>query len=334
MKPYGSLLMRFAFLCFFSILIFPLPARADFSHTVKPGDSLFRIAKKFHVAIFQIQAANGLGDEKIYPGQRLIIPVAFPKAGTDSTAKKSAHAGAGKTGDAGPDVAATHIVKKGETVPKIAQRYRLRDTDLEPINPLPGRKLKAGPTPYFPRPGEAREGLEEGRENSGVEGKAERAEFARDSIRGRGFLLDEKDQEHLVRVASGFLGLKYSRGGSTSNGVDCSAFVQKVFRLFGIDLPRTAREQFQVGYQVAREALEIGDLVFFKRSKTTRPTHVGIYLGDGRFIHTSLRKQRVYIDLLDSRYFAARFIGGKRIEDFKGSPGPEELIRNGVPPGE
>jgi cell wall-associated NlpC family hydrolase len=200
--------------------------------------------------------------------------------------------------------------------------------DLEQINQLSGKKLKEGQILYLQRLGEAGGELEAGGENSGVEDKKERAEWVRDPFQGKGFLPDEKDRQHLVRVASGFLGLKYNRGGSTSNGVDCSAFVQKVFRLFGIALPRTAREQFQVGYKVAREALDIGDLVFFKRSKATRPTHVGIYIGDGRFIHTSLRKQRVHIDNLDSHYFAARFIGAKRLEEVKRSPEPEELIRN------
>jgi cell wall-associated NlpC family hydrolase len=116
--------------------------------------------------------------------------------------------------------------------------------------------------------------------------------------------------------------------------LDCSAFVQKVFSIFGIDLPRTAREQFQVGYEVAREALRMGDLVFFKRSKTPRPIHVGIYIGDGRFIHTSLRKRRVDIDSMDSRYFATRFIGAKRIEEVKRPPETEELIRNSALPEE
>jgi len=334
MKPYCPLLMRFSFLWFFFILIIPSLVRADFSHTVKPGESLFRIAKRFQVAVSQLQAANDLGDEKIYPGQCLVIPAAPPKAGIHSTVKKSAQAGTGQTGDAGPDVPETHIVKKGETVTKIARRYRLQVADLERINPVSGKKLKAGQTFYLQRPGEAGEELEAVRGNSGVEDKAERAAFARDPIQDKGFLLDEKDPQLLVRVASRFLGLKSSRGGSTPNGLDCSAFVQRFFRLLGIDLPRTAREQFQVGYQVARGALEIGDLVFFKRSKAIRPTHVGIYIGDGRFIHTSLRKQRVHIDNLDSRYFAARFIGAKRLEEVKRSPEPEEWTRNPALPGE
>jgi len=334
MKPNGPLLMRFAFLWFFFILIFPSPAKADFSHTVKRGESLFRIAKRYQVAVSQIQSANDLADEKIYAGQRLVIPAAFPQAGVNSTGKKSARAGTATPDDAGPGAPAADNLKKVETIMDSTPRDCFRVADLEPINPLRGKMLKAGQTLYLPRPGDAREDREASRGNSRAEDKAKRAESAQDPSRDKGFLPDEKARQHLVRVASGFLGLKYSRGGNSSKGVDCSAFVQKVFCLLGIDLPRTAREQFQVGYKVAREALEIGDLVFFKRSKATRPTHVGIYIGDGRFIHTSLRKQRVYIDHLDSSYFAARFIGGKRIEDFQESAEPEELIRNRIPPGE
>ena len=162
----------------------------------------------------------------------------------------------------------------------------------------------------------------------------QRTELAPDPIPDKGFLWNEKERDHFVRVASGYLGLKYIRGGNSSNGVDCSAFVQKVFRVMGIDLPRTAREQFQVGYRVAREALEIGDLVFFKRNRATRPTHVGIYLGDGRFIHASRKKQRVYIDHLDSRYFAARFIGGKRLDEVNRTLEPGASDHKPALPGE
>jgi cell wall-associated NlpC family hydrolase len=291
--------MRFSFLWFFFILTIPSPAKPESFHTVKPGESLSRIAKKFQVSAFQLQEANGLRDEKIYPGQRLVIPVPPSKAEINPTAREAAQQGA------------------WETV-----------GDLQQINQLSGKKLKAGQTFYLQRVEEAQEELEAGRKKSEGEDLPERAEFARAQVKGKGFLLDGKDRELLVRVAQGFLGLKYNRGGSTPNGLDCSAFVQKVFSIFGIDLPRTAREQFQVGYEVAREALRMGDLVFFKRSKTPRPTHVGIYIGDGRFIHTSLRKRRVDIDSIDSRYFANRFIGAKRIEEVQRPPEIEESTRD------
>jgi peptidoglycan endopeptidase LytE len=220
------------------------------------------------------------------------------------------------------------IVKLGEPLFRNAPKFQFSASQLQEVNGLRDEKT------YFQRPEEAREELEAGRKKSDGEGLLEGAEFTRSRAKGKGFLLDEKDRELLVRVAKGFLGLKYTPGGSTPNGLDCSAFVQKVFSIFGIDLPRTAREQFQVGYEVALEALRMGDLVFFRRSKTTRPTHVGIYIGDGRFIHTSLRKKRVDIDRIDSRYFATRFLGAKRIEEVKKPLETEESIHHSAQPKE
>ncbi len=61
--------------------------------------------------------------------------------------------------------------------------------------------------------------------------------------------------------------------------------------------------------------MKLGDLLFFKRTHARQPTHVGIYIGDGQFIHTSLSKRRVLIENMSSRYFNLRFIGAKRIEE-------------------
>jgi cell wall-associated NlpC family hydrolase len=88
--------------------------------------------------------------------------------------------------------------------------------------------------------------------------------------------------------------------------------VQKVFGLLDIVLPRTAREQFRLGKRVCREDLSIGDLVFF-RTYAKFPSHVGIYLGDNRFIHASSTDRKVTIDRMDAPYYFKRFIGGRRL---------------------
>ncbi len=127
-----------------------------------------------------------------------------------------------------------------------------------------------------------------------------------------------EDKHFLVQVAQKFLGVKYSWGGtSLIDGLDCSAFVQKVFGMVGIDLPRTAREQIKVGLEIPRDELQLGDLVFFKPDKAHRPDHVGIYIGNNLFIHASRVKQKVNIDSLDTRYFSTRFMGGRRIDDVR-----------------
>jgi cell wall-associated NlpC family hydrolase len=318
--------MRFSSLWFLFVLSVPPPAGSEFSHTVKPGESLFSIAKKNHISVLLLREANGLGDEKIYPGQHLVVPEPPFKAEIQQTLRKVPPQGAWETED--PEIPDRHTVKEGETLAIIAQRYHLRVVDLQEINPLSGERLKVGQVLYLPRLEESPEEIEPGREKSKGEEVAEGTQAAQAQGKGIGFLFDPKDPQLLVRVAKSFLGIKYILGGSSRNGMDCSAFVQKVFRIVGIDLPRTAREQFQVGCRVAREALQVGDLVFFKRSKTPRPAHVGIYIGDGRFIHTSLRKRRVYIDSLNSRYFGAQFIGAKRIEDGRR---PTEIEKSNYP---
>ena len=82
--------------------------------------------------------------------------------------------------------------------------------------------------------------------------------------------------------------VKYKLGGESRKGIDCSAFTQRAFKdKFGIDLPRTTLTQVNVGKEVKKSDLKMGDLVFFKTSK--RDKHVGIYMGDGSFLHSSIK---------------------------------------------
>ncbi len=122
----------------------------------------------------------------------------------------------------------------------------------------------------------------------------------------------------LVKVAKSFMGAPYKYGGTTVKGLDCSAYVKKIYEIFDIQLPRSAREQFQVGSKIRREELAVGDLVFFKTKRYVKyPTHVGIYIGDGNFIHSSSGHGRigVKIDALSSDYYTNAFTGATRIKD-------------------
>jgi probable lipoprotein NlpC len=97
-------------------------------------------------------------------------------------------------------------------------------------------------------------------------------------------------------------GTPYRLGGTSRNGIDCSAFVQITYRdLFGIDLPRTAREQVSVGQRVSRRSLQTGDLVFFRRGG-----HVGIYLQNDQFLHAST-SQGVKISNMNNQYWSRHY---------------------------
>jgi len=113
-------------------------------------------------------------------------------------------------------------------------------------------------------------------------------------------------------VATQLLGRPYRFGGNGQRGFDCSGFVRTVYSAVGVDLPRSAREQFRVGRRVAPGELRPGDLVFF-RTYRRDASHVGIYVGGRLFVHAATRGRQVRIDSLDDRYYRRRFLGARRL---------------------
>lgn len=112
-----------------------------------------------------------------------------------------------------------------------------------------------------------------------------------------------------------WLGTPYRYGGTSSKGIDCSAFTQRVYRNVGrVKIPRTARTQINVAEKVEREDLEFGDLIFFHTRRRPYVSHVGIFLGDDLFAHASSR-YGVTIGSLKSKYYSKRLIGGVRITE-------------------
>lgn len=113
--------------------------------------------------------------------------------------------------------------------------------------------------------------------------------------------------------------------GAPRAGLDCSSFVARVYASAGVQLPRTVREQIQVGTPVAWADLEPGDLVFFAFSR--RPAdHVGIYAGSGRIVHVSSSAQSVQVAALDRAPFAAARVTARRPQEAQ-----QELGAHGVP---
>jgi cell wall-associated NlpC family hydrolase len=115
-----------------------------------------------------------------------------------------------------------------------------------------------------------------------------------------------------ARTAERFVGIPYRWGGDTVvEGLDCSGFVRAVYNLCGVNIPRTSAEQFRVGQAVGRDELQDGDLVFFGAAADSI-NHVGIYVGDGRFVHAPRRGDEIKVSALDEKYFSERFVGAKR----------------------
>ena len=118
--------------------------------------------------------------------------------------------------------------------------------------------------------------------------------------------------ERLLHTASTQLGTPYRSGGCNPNtGFDCSGFTTWVFNRYGIHLPRSSREQYQVGKMVAKTSLRKGDLVFFRSKRGIN--HVGIYLENGKFIHSASNGKTVTISHLEEDYWRTHYAGGRRV---------------------
>ncbi len=119
-------------------------------------------------------------------------------------------------------------------------------------------------------------------------------------------------RSELVKTAKRFIGIPYRWGGEdANNGFDCSGLTMVSYRLNGLNLPRNSRSQFKAGKWIAKQDLKLGDLVFFATKGGTRVTHVGMYVGNGKFIHAPRTGQKVRIENLSNRFFARTYMGGR-----------------------
>jgi len=266
----------------------PAVSLADATHVVRKGDTLGKIARAHHVSVEKIQEANAIEGTHLSVGTKLVLP-----GGKAHSKHRKARSGKGRRGtvrastpaeEPPPGAQLSLADRQGSTLPIDAWRPPT-EAELAEL----ARASKAADT--------ASPAVAE----SPVVAAAKDPSKENESIKDR-----------LLRVAQRMLAVPYRFGGTTLWGLDCSGFVQKAFAFLDLGLPRTAREQFREGWKVAKEDLSAGDLVFF-RTYAKYPSHVGIYLGDNRFIHASSHDRKVTIESLDTPYYLKRYIGAKRL---------------------
>ncbi|UFS68686.1 NlpC/P60 family protein [Geomonas sp. RF6] len=302
--------LRLLYLCTI-LLIFPSLALASKTHRVKKHETVYSLAKKYHVSVEELKAANNIVGDHIKARTVLVIPP--------------------RTVAAPARVSNTYKVKKSESLAKIARKTGVSVAELKRLNGAIGKKVAAGKVLVLRESSVAVEEAAAPKVASvkklqlrhpdlfsdrdyeqSLQELAELEPEAQVDLRKNTELKVDNVRE-LKRAAYGFLGTRYRFGGtSRTAGIDCSGFVQKVFRDLSVSLPRTAREQFEVGNPVAPGDLQKGDLIFFS-TYAPYASHVGIYLGNSKMIHASSRDHRVVISPMNTPYYRSRFLGAKRI---------------------
>ena len=131
--------------------------------------------------------------------------------------------------------------------------------------------------------------------------------IAKERKYGKNYLRNE-----LATTANTFIGVPYLWGGSSvKKGFDCSGLAMTVYKLNGLNLPRTSVQQYRRGAYVKRNNLSKGDLVFFDTAGKGKVSHVGIYIGDGKFIHAPRKGKTVRISLLSNKYYKRQYQGAR-----------------------
>ncbi|MCS6919227.1 MAG: NlpC/P60 family protein [Fimbriimonadales bacterium] len=299
-------------------------AQQTITYTVKSGDSLYTIAHRHGLRLPELLAANNLRNpHALQIGDKIKIPV---KGKARSTAAKStARSNAPATGWAeinkdrinirrAPSISARRVAivdrwTKAQVLGREGDWRRVRLQNgrtgwvlgqyLSPTKP-PQTKQVASNTSTRKR---------QAKQSSAARPKVasrnpSRAQAAASAASG--------ESPSVVRRALGYLGSRYSYGGSSARGFDCSGFTAYIYRQHGIYLPHNSAAQYRVGKPVSRSELRPGDLVFF-RTRGRRISHVGIYMGDGKFVHASSARGRVRIDTLNSGYYHQRYVGARRV---------------------
>ena len=144
-------------------------------------------------------------------------------------------------------------------------------------------------------------------------------EFVSNYTKLKGLGVSLTSREKVLFEIVKYLETPYQYGGETLTGIDCSSFTQQVFKnSINQTLPRTASEQFLIGNKInSKPSLKFGDLIFFDTQKIKYPGHVGIYLGDNLFAHSS-SSRGVTVSSLQSSYYTKRYVGAKRLQNIFG----------------
>jgi peptidoglycan endopeptidase LytF len=285
------------------ILLIPVPQEkvTQSRYTVVKGDTLGKISKQFGVPVTTIMKANGLSSDTLRAGMKLSIPGFSSPASAEREADSVASS---------PVPRGEYVVKKGDTLGRIARRYDVTIKELKRENNLKSNSIRAGQVLYVPGYGREETEYRASAEKSTVHESNGHYKYDEPEVENGRF-----SKESIIQVAKKYLGAPYKFGGNDlATGIDCSGYVKKIFSRFNVYLPRTARDiYYKSGYSVSKRNLDTGDLVFFT-TYAKYPSHVGIYIGNDEFIHASSASRKVTIDSINKQYYKKRYVGAKRVQ--------------------
>ncbi|WP_285396589.1 peptidoglycan endopeptidase [Lysinibacillus sp. fls2-241-R2A-57] len=273
------------------------------TYTVQKGDTLSKIAQNHQVTVQDIKSWNKLKDDMIYVAQKLEIS----KQSTNETVKPSNPSTTKPTTPTTPPKSTTdsHTVVKGDTLSKIAKQYNVTQKDIKDWNGLTtdtiyvGQVLKLSPGATIPE-------SENGPSGVGTPSKETSKEPTANG---------QAVYKKTIEVANTLVGTPYVYGGITPEGLDCSGFIYYAFNQGGLKIGRDSSEGYFNGNTTQVNNPVAGDLVFFENTYKNGISHMGIYLGDNKFIHSG--SDGVEVSDVTYSYWSQRLVSYKRFDGIK-----------------
>jgi len=294
------------------------------NYTIKKGDTLYKIARKHNTTTTRVLLANNMRrGTKLHKGNIIKVPV-----DTFSLQKDIRIASNGKKKISKKKFKKLvvskklmhHKVKRGDTIYSIAKRNNITVKSLKLANKLKSnRDLKIGQNLTLPASNKKSIGIKIAKKSKKV--KKSKNRIVLNARTGRSLdslmrsLSSSNKRKALPKLARKHLGKRYVWGAKGPYKFDCSGFTSYVCKKNGVDIPRTSLSQSKVGQYISRSNLKAGDLIFFDTSKRRKGyvNHVGIYIGNNKFIHASSAKRRVVVTSLNKPFYKSRFKWGRRM---------------------
>lgn len=311
----------------FVLLISPNAEAATTTYTVKHGDTLTKIAKAHNTTINQLKQWNKLSEDRIFIAQKLVVTPtksAVSAVSKSSNTAKSTAISVVEEKVENPRNAISHTVIKGDNLTKIAKKYSISVASIKQWNNLKSDAIKIGQKLTISQQSTNDLAVEAPTAKT-VEAVINFNQTADEAIEkqlnkeialpGTVSLQTEHLYAQAIQAANAVLGTPYKYGGTTTDGFDCSGFVNYIFNSIGVQMERKSSLMYFEQDTTKVTQPVPGDLVFFKNTFIPTVSHMGIYIGNNEFIHAG--SKGITVSNVQDKYWAERFVAYKRINNIK-----------------
>jgi len=282
-----------------SAIVAPIAEASTYS--VSKGDTLTKIASANKTTVNQLKQWNNLANDSIYVGQKLTVST-VKQTTTNTTSISAVNKNTSTPVQSTAIVtSSTYKVEKGDTLSKIANKVKLTVADLKKLNNLNSDTIYVGQ--------QLKIGEVKGTSIVKQETNTSAGKDIANSTNGQAIY------EKVLKIAKSLTGTPYVYGGNTPAGFDCSGFVKYVFSNAGVTLTRKSSNDYYNNDTTVVENPIPGDVVFFKDTYIQGISHMGIYIGNGQFIHAG--NNGVETSKLSYDYWDSKFVAFKRFNQVK-----------------